>query len=131
MKRFNEVVVGYVKAINKAEPSDTNITREVSSYSDSLDIALNNAHNNDSQSITRVRAMFDSLVRSSVRLIQKVENDTGLRSNKTIRQMNAMMDSVKDKINKYQEELNQTLKRKGEATDPEDEPKPEPASPKR
>lgn len=126
MKRFNEVVNSYVKQIKKAKPADSNITGDVEMYSDSLNMALESSDKKDTQSMAKIRVMFDSLVKASVRLVKSVENDSALKNNKAIKQMNIMMDNLRESIDKYQQELNESRKRKEDGVEPEGEPEPAP-----
>lgn len=142
MKRFNEAVTGYVKTLKKAEPADSNITGDVEAYSDSLNKALEASDKNDTVSVKRVKAAFDSLLQATVRLVKKVENDSNLRNNKTLRQLNGMMNSLKESIDKYQAELTTQFRKKDDAElkeepepmeepAPAEEPEPEPPAKKK
>jgi hypothetical protein len=75
----------------------------------------------DSISLKKINTQFDSLVQSSVRLVKKVENDTSLRNNKTLKKLGNSLTSMRDKM----AQINSKNKSTGRKEEIEDTPKPE------
>lgn len=121
MRKFNDATKAYVKTLKKAEPADSAITKDVESKSDSVDRYLAYNGKKDSISLKKLNAHFDSLVQSSVRLVKKVENDTSLRNNKTLKKLGNSLTSMRTKMS----QLNSNKKSKARKEEIEDTPKPE------
>lgn len=121
MRKFNDATKAYVKTLKKAEPADSAITKDVESKSDSVDRYLAFNGIKDSLSLKKINDHFDSLVQSSVRLVKKVENDTSLRNNKTLKKLGNSLTSMRDKM----AQLNSKNKSTGRKEEIEDTPKPE------
>jgi hypothetical protein len=121
MRKFNDATKAYVKTLKKAKPADSNITKDVESKSDSVDHYLSFNGIKDSLSLKKLNAQFDSLVQSSVRLVKKVENDTSLRNNKTLKKLGNSLTSMRSKMSG----LNAKNKSKARKEESDDTPKPE------
>ena len=121
MRKFNDATKAYVKTLKKAEPADSTITKDVESKSDSVDRYLAFNGIKDSISLKKINTQFDSLVQSSVRLVKKVENDTSLRNNKTLKKLGNSLTSMRDKMAQF----NSKNKSTGRKEEIEDTPKPE------
>lgn len=112
MKKFNNVVVSYVKTLKKAEPSDSNLTSEVEAYSDSVNAALNHSGEKDSTTLKRLQMHFDSLVQASVRMVKNVEKDSSLKNNKSLKALGKSMNQLREKIVEYQNSFSESLQKK-------------------
>ena len=115
MRKFNDATKAYVKTLKKAEPADSTITKDVESKSDSVDRYLAFNGIKDSISLKKIN------VQSSVRLVKKVENDTSLRNNKTLKKLGNSLTSMRDKMAQF----NSKNKSTGRKEEIEDTPKPE------
>lgn len=121
MRKFNDATKAYVKTLKKAQPADSNITKDVETKSDSVDRYLSFNGIKDSISLNKLNAQFDSLVQSSVRLVKKVENDSSLRNNKTLKKLGSSLTTMRNKMS----DLNAKNKSKAKKEETIDTPKPE------
>lgn len=128
MKKFNNVVTTYVKTLKKAEPADSNLTKDVENYSDSVNAALSHDGTRDSSTLKRLQIHFDSLVQASVRLVKNVEKDSTLKNNKALKQLGKSMNAVRLKVQEYQASINANLQ-KNSAKKEEEQGKPKSAKP--
>jgi hypothetical protein len=121
MRKFNDATKAYVKTLKKAKPADSSITKDVESKSDSVDRFLSFNGIKDSISLKKLNAQFDSLVQSSVKLVKKVESDTSLRNNKTLKKLGKSLTTMRGKMS----DLNSKNKNKAKKEETIDTPKPE------
>lgn len=128
MKKFNNVVVTYVKTLKKAEPADSNLTKDVETYSDSVNAALSHDGSRDSSTLKRLQIHFDSLVQASIRLVKNVEKDSSLKNNKALKQLGKSMNALRIKVQEYQASINANLQ-KNSAKKEEEHNQPKSAKP--
>lgn len=65
----------------------------------------------DSQNIHRLKGMLDSLAKASAKLVKTLENDSLLRNSKTVKQVNQTLGGIKMRVNRYQSELSDAVRK--------------------